>query len=129
MAKVKGKNQNPVFEGGTISTVLGKETDFNGVLAFKKSLQINGKFQGVIESEGYLLIAEGAEVNANVKALHVIIGGKVVGDVEAIEKVDLLETAQLKGNIKTKNLHVADGAVFEGNCERVTTGSDSSEKK
>lgn len=120
MAKNKGKGQNPVFEGGTVSTVLGKETEFRGILTFKKSLQINGKFEGAIESEGYLLVAEGAEVKANLKALHVIIGGQVIGDVEAAEKVDLLETAQLTGNIKTKNLHVADGAVFEGNCERVT---------
>ena len=119
MAKKKQIHKNPVFEGGTISTVLGKETEFNGVLNFKKSLQVNGIFEGVIESEGYLIIAEGALVKANINAKNVIVGGKVVGDVLATEKVELQETAELHGNIKTKNLHIADGAVFKGNSERI----------
>lgn len=119
MAKRKSNKGNPVFEGGTISTVFGQETDFNGILNFKKSLQINGKFEGEIDSTGFLVIAPGARVKANIKARHIIIGGQVTGNVEADEKLELQSTAELVGNIKTKKLTISDGAVFQGNCERL----------
>ena len=37
-----------------ISTTLGKETNFNGTLRFQESLKIDGKFEGDIESSGFL---------------------------------------------------------------------------
>ena len=119
MAKKKEPKRNPVYEIGAISTVLGEETEFNGVLTFQKSLQINGVFEGLVHSEGNLVISEGARVKANLRAKVIIICGKVIGDVEASEKVELMETAELIGNIKTANLQIEDGAVFQGNCERV----------
>ena len=58
MAKANQKLHNlPI---SSISTILGKETEFNGILKFKKSLQVNGYFHGEIESEGFLVIAPGA---------------------------------------------------------------------
>jgi len=42
--KIIQVNKNPVYEIGMIATVFGKDTEFNGDLAFDKSLQINGKF-------------------------------------------------------------------------------------
>ena len=43
-------NKNPVYEFGMISTVFGKDTEFHGDLSFKKSLQIDGYFEGEISS-------------------------------------------------------------------------------
>ena len=39
--KIIQVNKNPVYEIGMVATVFGKDTDFNGDLSFKKSLQIN----------------------------------------------------------------------------------------
>ena len=50
-----------------ITTTLGKETSFNGVLRFKESLKIDGTFEGEIESPGFLYIENGATVKANIR--------------------------------------------------------------
>jgi cytoskeletal protein CcmA (bactofilin family) len=50
-----------------IATVFAKDTEFNGDLAFSKSLQINGRFDGEITSGG-IGGGDGAEVKANIKA-------------------------------------------------------------
>jgi cytoskeletal protein CcmA (bactofilin family) len=114
MAKVNDHKGNE-----RIRTTLGKETDFNGTMKFKDSLKIIGKFKGEIVSPGFLYIENGAEVKANIKVGSVIIGGVVKGNVIAKEKLEMLETGKVFGNIKTAKLKIADGVVFEGKCEMI----------
>jgi cytoskeletal protein CcmA (bactofilin family) len=102
-----------------ISTTLGKETAFNGVMRFKDSLKIDGNFTGEIVSTGFLYIESGAMVTANIRVGSVVIGGTVKGNVEASDKLEMLTTGKVFGNIKTAKLKIADGVVFEGKCEMI----------
>jgi cytoskeletal protein CcmA (bactofilin family) len=102
-----------------IRTTLGKETAFNGVMRFKDSLKIDGTFTGEIVSSGFLYIENGANVTANIKVGSIVIGGVVRGNVEATEKLEMLTTGKVYGNIKTAKLKIADGVVFEGKCEMI----------
>ena len=102
-----------------ITTTLGKETNFNGVLRFKESLKIDGTFEGEIESPGFLYIENGATVKANIKVGSVVVGGVVRGNIEASERLEMLTTGKVFGNIRTAKLNIADGVVFEGKCEMI----------
>jgi cytoskeletal protein CcmA (bactofilin family) len=112
-------NKNPVYEIGMIATVFGKETQFFGDLTFKKSLQINGTFEGEISSGGFLVIGEGAVVKANINAKVVIVSGTVYGNIEAREKLEIQSNGRVYGNIRTSKLKIADGVIFEGSCEMI----------
>jgi len=102
-----------------ITTTLGKETSFNGVLRFKESLKIDGTFEGQIESPGFLYIENGATVKADIKVGSVVVGGVVRGNIEASERLEMLTTGKVFGNIRTAKLNIADGVVFEGKCEMI----------
>jgi cytoskeletal protein CcmA (bactofilin family) len=102
-----------------ISTTLGKETEFNGVMRFKDSLKIDGAFSGEIVSAGFLYIEQGASITANIRVGSVVVGGTVKGNIEATEKLEMLATGKVFGNIKTGKLKIADGVVFEGKCEMI----------
>ena len=102
-----------------VATTLGKETDFNGTMRFKDSLKIDGAFSGEIVSAGFLFIENGATVTANIHVGSVVIGGTVKGNVEATEKLEMLSTGKVFGNIRTAKLKIADGVVFEGKCEMI----------
>jgi cytoskeletal protein CcmA (bactofilin family) len=115
----KKTNQFIVTEHGKISTILGKDTSLQGTLSFKKPLQIYGEFVGEIISDGFLLISEGANVKANIKAHTVIVGGTITGNVHATERLEMLSTGRVNGNIKTAKLQIADGVIFDGNCEMI----------
>lgn len=117
--KIIQVNTNPVYENGMIGTVFAKDTEFYGDLSFKKSLQINGYFEGEIVSEGFLVVGEGAVVKANIKARTVIIHGTVHGNIEAADRLEIQSSGKLYGNIRTSKLKIADGVVFEGKCEMV----------
>ncbi len=112
-------NNNPVYEIGMISTVFGKETEFYGDLAFNKSLQINGRFEGEIISKGFLVVGEEAVVKANIKAKTIILKGEVHGNIEALDKLEIDANGKLYGNIRTAKLKISDGVVFEGKCEMI----------
>ena len=75
--KVIQINKNPVYDIGMVTTVFSKDTEFFGDLSFKKSLQINGYFEGEIVSGGFLVVGEGAVVKANIRAKTVILMGTV----------------------------------------------------
>jgi cytoskeletal protein CcmA (bactofilin family) len=59
-------------------------------------------------------------VTANIRVGSVVIGGIVRGNVEASEKLEMLATGKVYGNIRTAKLKIADGVVFEGKCEMIT---------
>ncbi len=102
-----------------ISTTLGKETEFNGVMRFRDSLKIDGTFSGEIVSSGFLYIEQGASVTANIRVGSVVVGGTVHGNIEATEKLEMLASGKVYGNIRTAKLRIADGVVFEGKCEMI----------
>ena len=106
------------------TTTLGKETNFNGIMRFKDSLKINGTFDGEIVSAGYLYVENGAVVSADIKVGSIVIGGVVKGNIEAVEKVEMLSTGKVFGNIKTSKLKIADGVQFEGKCEMIKNPQD-----
>ena len=66
--------------------------------------------------QGALTIGEGAEVRAKISGQVVVIRGKVEGNVTAKEKVELLASARLIGNISAPKLIISEGVVFDGDC-------------
>jgi cytoskeletal protein CcmA (bactofilin family) len=102
-----------------IITTLGRETDFNGIMRFKDSLKIDGSFSGEIVSTGFLYVEQGASITANIRVGSVVVGGTVKGNIEATEKLEMLATGKVFGNIRTAKLKIADGVVFEGKCEMI----------
>ena len=106
-----------------MTTVLGAMTSFSGTLKFDSSLMIRGHFDGDIDAKGALYIDEGAMVNVGrIRAMSIIVAGSVRGDLEAVDKVEFRSSAQVRGNVKTAKLRIADGVLFEGRCEMVRDG-------
>ena len=98
---------------------LGNTTSLKGKLRFSTSVRISGKFEGEIESTGFLYVEYGAEVRADIKAKSIVVGGVVHGNIEAYEKIEMLPTGKIYGNVRTAKLKIADGVVFEGKCEMI----------
>ncbi|MDR2136100.1 MAG: polymer-forming cytoskeletal protein [Treponema sp.] len=108
---------------GPAEVVLGETTVFDGFLRFRETLRIRGKFKGTIEATGALIVDEGAVVEADrISVTSLTVYGTVVGAVYAIDKVDMLSGAEVRGDITAARLRIADGVLFEGQCSM--TGAD-----
>jgi cytoskeletal protein CcmA (bactofilin family) len=102
-----------------VQTRLGADTSLKGTLRFSESVAISGKLEGKIIADGFLYIRQGAEIRADIRARDIIVGGTVHGNIEAVNRLEILETGRIYGNVRTAKFRVADGVVFEGKCEMV----------
>jgi cytoskeletal protein CcmA (bactofilin family) len=101
---------------------LGPATVLKGTLKFSTSVRISGKFEGEIESTGFLYVECGAEIQADIKAKSIVVGGVIHGNIEAYEKIEILPSGKIYGNVRTAKLKIADGVIFEGKCEMIKRG-------
>jgi cytoskeletal protein CcmA (bactofilin family) len=80
-------------------------------------VRIAGKFKGDVNVQGDLTIEKGAKLNGGVRAKKVIVAGELEGNVESAERVEVLDTAVLTGDLKAGSLTVAAGSKIRGHVE------------
>jgi cytoskeletal protein CcmA (bactofilin family) len=103
--------------------VLGETTSFDGLLRFRETLRIRGKFRGTIEATGALIVDKGAVVEADrISVTSLTVYGTVIGAIYALDKVDMLSGAEVRGDVSAARLRIADGVLFDGQCSM--TGVD-----
>ncbi len=104
------------MQDSDIDTILGEDIAFRGRLMFKKSLKINGKFKGTIQTPGQIIVGSTAQVEADVEAGIVTIHGSVKGNLAATNRIELLKSSRMHGDMRTPQLHVETGSHFTGSC-------------
>lgn len=75
---------------------------------------ILGRFEGEISVTGRVYVAEGAQVDANISAGAIVIGGTVRGNLSATARVEILQSGVLTGTLRTGSFSAADGASVKG---------------
>jgi len=95
------------------------DASMTGTLTFKDpvNLQINGSFDGTLDTRGNLLIGQQAQVKATIHGESIVIGGSVQGTITASNRVELQSTARVNGKVITPRLVVQDGATLHGTLE------------
>jgi cytoskeletal protein CcmA (bactofilin family) len=109
--------------GDEVIAFLGKGTEFKGMITYNGTIRIDGHVEGEIVTEGTLVVGEDAVIQAEISAGTVINGGKITGNVTALEKIQLLPTAVMEGSIKTPVLIIEEGVRFNGNCQMSGTAT------
>jgi cytoskeletal protein CcmA (bactofilin family) len=112
---------------GEIRAFLGEGTQFKGVLSFAGAVRIDGHLEGEIVGEELLIIGEPAQVKAEIEVGTLVVSGQVQGAISARDRVELLRPGRVTGTIRTPCLVVAEGAVFNGNCEMAGSDDESTE--
>jgi cytoskeletal protein CcmA (bactofilin family) len=97
-----------------ITAFLGSGTVYDGRLTFVGSVRIDGQFTGEIKSDGTLILGQEAKVEGSINVCHLVLSGKLNGDVVVTGKTILHKTAYLTGNLVTRSLIVEEGALLQG---------------
>jgi len=104
-------------EQAEITAFLGKGTEFKGVLSFEGTIRVDGKVEGEVISKDTLIASDGAFLQGEISVGTIIVSGRIVGNINASQKVHLLAPASIQGNIKTPKLIIEEGVTFDGKCE------------
>lgn len=103
-------------------TIISSGVVIDGKVSSNGNVRIDGIVKGDLKAEGNVTVGESGEINGEINAEVVTVGGKVTGTVLGKEKIVLEPKANLKGDIITKILVVEAGAKFDGNSNMSSGG-------
>ena len=111
IAASSGGGRRP--SSSAIESTIGSNTYAKGNIQGDGGLRIDGKVEGNIVLTGNLVITEGAQVKAEIKASNISVAGSVEGNIAA-NRVEILDTGRVWGDLTVKALLVNEGAYFRG---------------
>lgn len=112
-----GRNRKEARANGSLTeTYVGPGTRIEGTLVLSGALRIDGEVSGEIRAEGDVVIGETGDVQANVVAGNLIVGGRLTGTASVRERLELLSTGKIYGDASMQTLIVEQGGLLEGNC-------------
>jgi cytoskeletal protein CcmA (bactofilin family) len=104
-------------ESSTISTLLGRDTSFEGTLSFKETIRVDGRIKGkLMSSDGTVIVGENAVIEADIEVAVAIIRGKINGRIEAGQRIEVYPPAHIDGDISAPAVAIDSGVVFNGTC-------------
>jgi cytoskeletal protein CcmA (bactofilin family) len=103
--------------GNTTKNTLNSDVEIKGNLKFSGELTFDGKLDGEIHTDGNLTLGDSAVINGNIGAQSVVVRGKVNGNVNAKEKIEIKSKAELFGDIRATKLVIEEGVTFVGKTE------------
>ena len=101
-------------------TVLGPGTHFEGLLTFRGRARIEGELRGEIVGHGLLEVGASAKAIARIEVDELVVAGQIEGNVRANQRVELLASGCIRGDVSTPRLVIAEGGLLLGRC---TTGA------
>lgn len=109
-------NKQQAANAEEIETIIGKQTQVKGNITAGSSIRIDGTLDGDLTASGDVIIGANGVVTGAIKARTVTVAGTVNGNLDVADRLELLPTAKINGDIAASVLVVGEGAVFKGNC-------------
>ena len=111
----------PTGEQATI----GKSLIIKGELSGSESLFIDGKVEGAITLPGNrVTVGRNGQVAANISAREIVVLGKVRGNCQASDRVDIRSEGSLTGDVIAARISIEDGAFFKGGIDIRKPGAE-----
>jgi len=113
----------PAVATGEQATI-GKSLVVKGEVTGSESLYIDGKVEGAINLPGNrVTVGRNGQVAANIVAREVVVLGKVRGNCQASDRVDIRSEGSLTGDVIAARISIEDGALFKGGIDIRKPGS------
>lgn len=97
---------------------IGRSLVIKGEVTGAESLFIDGRVEGSINfPDNRVTIGRNGNVAANITAKEVVIMGKVQGNVECADRLDIRSEGVLSGDVITHRISVEEGAILKGGVE------------
>jgi len=97
-----------------IENLVGRSCVVRGDLAADGAFRIDGSIEGSVASKAAVVVGESGAVTGNVRAVDVLVAGRVHGNVSCSGHLEIMGTGTIEGDIEAKSLRVETGGVFAG---------------
>lgn len=107
MASVKNEDYS-------INTIIGPGTSISGDVESSGFTRVDGNVHGDVKAKGRVVIGERARMKSNVSGTSITVGGVVFGNVLASERLVVLTTGLIMGDIITRSIQADEGSLIHG---------------
>ncbi len=114
---------NPYTPSKTVSVpveqaTIGRSVVIKGEVSGTESLYVDGRIEGTVNfAEHRVTIGRNGSVAANISAREVVILGKVQGNIQCSDRLDIRSEGALTGDVVTQRISVEDGAILKGSVQ------------
>jgi len=106
---------------------IGRTLVIKGEITGSEALYIDGRIEGkIIMPESRVTIGRNGKVDASIQAREVVVMGKVNGNIECSDRVDIRAEGAVSGDISTVRISVEDGAALKGGIQVRSEGKSQS---
>ena len=97
---------------------IGRSLVIKGEVSGSESLYVDGKIEGTVNlGDSRVTIGRNGSVAANITAREVVILGKVQGNIQCSDRLDIRSEGALTGDVITQRISVEDGAILKGSVQ------------
>ena len=101
---------------------IGKTVILKGELSAAEDMVIFGRMDGTITvTDHTLTVGKNAAIEAEIKAHSVVVEGRVTGNVEAVEQLEISPDGVILGDVRSPSLVIRDGATLRGRVDMDTS--------
>ncbi len=94
--------------------LIGSGTTVEGKIRTQGSIRVDGKMMGELHAAENVAVGLTGEIEGNINGRNVTIGGKIRGNIIAVDKLVFEGKAVVRGDIRSARLVIDEGAVFDG---------------
>ncbi len=123
MGKIFGSTE-PEAANGTSESIsfLDKEDRLEGTLEVAGTFRIECEVKGTVRCKKQLIVGKSARIEGEIEAAIVTVAGKINGKVRGTERVEILPTGVLVGEVDTPCLVIESGGILNGRSNMPTEG-------
>lgn len=97
---------------------IGKSVVVKGELSGSEDLYVDGQVEGTIALKGNsLTVGPNGQVKASVEAKGVVVQGRLDGNIQASDRVELRKSATVTGDITAQRISIEEGASLKGKVD------------
>jgi cytoskeletal protein CcmA (bactofilin family) len=112
------RGERPMSTPASGLAQIGKSVMIKGELSGSEDLYLDGLVEGSIALKGNsLTVGPNGQVKASVDAKGVVVQGKLEGNIQASDRVDLRKSAIVTGDITAQRISIEEGAFLKGKVD------------
>jgi cytoskeletal protein CcmA (bactofilin family) len=97
-----------------VNTIIGPGCFIRGDVESGGFTRVDGSVKGNLHAQGRVVVGEKARMRSSIKGTIVTIGGVVDGNILASERLIVLPSALILGDITTRRIEAGEGCLIHG---------------
>ncbi len=111
----------PTYEAGRDSAYVGVSVRIRGEIRGEEDLYLDGEIEGnILLPSQRLVVGPNARIHGQIIAQEVLVNGKVLGNIQAKERLEIFKTGWVEGELNVRRIAIQEGAYFKGSVAIVT---------